>query len=320
MRRRRLLVAIPGLVTATAGCNAPGSNQSTPTPDVTTVETESAFQQLESFFNQLDAVNITRMGSLDATSFREINTQRLEETLTATRVSLTEIQQAESTPSTTQRAIIYGINIAEPRLVIYKQLARLVKRRARLKELIATENYATLAPPTADITDATEAIITTSQSLLQIINSELNEISKSDLPEFYPLETTRREVTTYTNIASQLRPAVRLFSAWANSLSEASAAQTLFENRDWRGAQVGFATAVSYVETAQTHHSNVDTPPALIESLYRDYACEFPILKSAFAAGRDSARAARAGNRETATNQLSRYEDQFDEYKSNCLS
>jgi len=320
MRRRRLLVAIPGLVTATAGCNVPSSSQSTPTPDVTNAESEAAFQQLESVFTELDTVDITQVDSLSAMSFREIDVQVLEQNINAAKVSLAEIQQAESTPSTEQRAVIYGINIAQERLAIYEQLERLLTRRARLKELIAAEKYATIVSPTADIVDATDTVISASRSLSQLLTDGLDDITEDDLPGFYPLEIARREATVYTNSGSKLRSTAQMLSAWANSLSEAGAAQALFENRDLKGAQIGFATAVNYVEDAQMHHSSVDAPPALLESLYQNYACGFTALKSAFTAGRSSARAARAGDQEKANSQLLEYKNQFDGYKTECLS
>ena len=132
------------------------------------------------------------------------------------------------------------------------------------------------------------------------------------------MSAAQREADALSEFTTQAQPAADLVVAWTEAFTEAVAAQSLLNDESWAAAEAGFAAAVEALRTAQSKADAISgSPPAFAES-YSNHSCGLSMLQSAFQAAREAARASRKGDRETAENQFSTYEDMFGQYKTEC--
>jgi len=131
----------------------------------------------------------------------------LGQELDGARISLAELKDLESTSSETQQLVAYGIQLATPRVIIYRQLERLLVQQRPLQTAADQQNYSRAETLATNITDVVTTIADSTATLTQFVTDGPDGLSTDAVPTRYQLTSTRQEATRLTEELSTLQPA-----------------------------------------------------------------------------------------------------------------
>jgi len=207
MRRRVFLGMVAGSSISVTGCNDSSSTTPTPASDHAAAEGKTASEYLTTIFQRLTTVDITTLRTLTIGRLRKINFELLGQELDGARISFAELKDLESTPSETQQLVAYGIQLATPRVIIYRQLERLLVQQRPLQTAADQQNYSRAETLATNITDVVTTIADSTATLTQFVTDGPDGLSTDAVPTRYQLTSTRQEATRLTEELSTLQPA-----------------------------------------------------------------------------------------------------------------
>jgi hypothetical protein len=291
----------------------------TPTPDAAVADARAAEDHLAEIFTRLDAVEVVSDGGVvvSGSTFDAVAFPVLRRELAGAAASLEDFRAAGGAAAQTVHRLEYGLQLARARIGLYETLDAIITRDRRVRTAIEEGNFGGAAVAASAAVDSVQELASTAGSLDQHV--EVGPAGEGvSVPDAYRDAVARREASVVGAAVPQVRPAVAAVAAWTTAFSEAVAAQTLLDNRDWRGAEAGFAAALDALATTQTQASRVSGPPALFTEPYTTATCGVGLLQEAFAAARQAATAARNGDQATAAEQLQVYESTYADYETEC--
>jgi hypothetical protein len=291
----------------------------TPTPDAAAAEAQAAEDHLAEIFTGLDAVEVMNDGGVvvSGSTFDAVAFPVLRQELAGAAASLEDFRAAGGAAAQTVHRLEYGVRLARGRIGLYETLDAIMRRDRRVRTAIDEGNFGGAGVAASAALDSIQELASTAGLLEERV--EVGPAGEGvSVPDAYREAVARREASVVGVAAPRVRPAVAAVAAWTTAFSEAVAAQTLLDNRDWPGAETGFAAALDALTTTQTHDGQVSGPPALFSEPYTTATCGVGLLQEAFAAARQAARAARTGDQATAAEQLRVYESTFADYEADC--
>jgi hypothetical protein len=291
----------------------------TPTPDAAVADARAAEDHLAEIFTGLDAVEVVSDGGVvvSGSTFDAVAFPVLRQELAGAEASLEDFRAAGGAAAQTVHRLEYGLQLARARIGLYETLDAIMTRDRRVRTAIDEGNYGGAAVAASAALNSVQELASTAGVLEERVEAGPAGEGVS-VPDAYREAVARREASIVGAAAPRVRPAVAAVAAWTTAFSEAVAAQTLLDNRDWPGAETGFAAALDALTTTQTHAGQVSGPPVLFSEPYTTATCGIGVLREAFAAARQAATAARNGDHQTATEQLSSYESTFADYEAEC--